>query len=93
MKRIMQNKTAILVFLLPALLLFTVILIAPVFMSLIYSLNDWNGIGDMTFIGLDNYIELFSSPIFPNAMLNAIIFALASVVNTTLAPCTSTSSV
>ena len=80
MKRIMQNKTAILIFLLPALLLFTVIIIAPIFMSLLYSLNEWNGIGDMTFIGLDNYIELFSSSAFPNAMLNAIIFALASVV-------------
>ncbi len=80
MQRIMQNKAAILVFLLPALLLFTAIIIAPVFMSLFYSLNEWNGIGDMTFIGLENYIELFSSSEFPKAMLNAVIFALASVV-------------
>ena len=79
MIRIMRNKVAIVVFVLPALILFTIIVIIPIFMSLYYSLNEWNGTGDMAFVGFDNYVALFSSAPFIKSMLNSIKFALASV--------------
>lgn len=62
MKRSFAYRLNICLFLLPALLLFVGILIAPIVMSVIYSLNDFKAISgaDMKFVGLKNYIELFS---------------------------------
>lgn len=79
MKRIMQNKAAIAIFVLPALILFITIVIVPIFMSLYYSLNDWDGTGGMVYVGFKNYASLFSSAPFLKSMLNSIRFAFASV--------------
>ena len=59
--RILNNKKALAVFIVPALLLYTLILFVPMAQSLYYSLLDWNGIGKPTFIGLQNIIKLFQS--------------------------------
>ena len=66
---------------LPATLLFTVIIIIPIFMSAYYSLLDWNGFTDGTFVGIKNYIELFTNPSvgFAKTLGNAFLFAGMSV--------------
>ncbi len=68
-------------FLLPALLLFVGVLIAPILMSGYYSLFDWNGMGDRTFVGLANYKELFTSIDinFLLALRNSLLLAALSV--------------
>ncbi len=82
MKKLYSNKLTILLFILPALLLFVFILIAPIFMSGYYSLFDWKGFGPKTFIGLENYTELFTSNSigFTKALGNSMLLALLSVV-------------
>ena len=82
MNKLYSNKGRIIIFLLPALILFCGILIAPIVMSGYYSFFDWNGIGDKTFIGFSNYAELFSSNSigFMKALGNALLLALLSVV-------------
>ena len=81
MKKLYSNKLTILLFILPALLLFLVILVAPIFMSAYYSFFDWNGFGKKVFIGLENYKELFTSNSigFIKALCNALLLALFSV--------------
>lgn len=81
MNRLYKNKFAIFLFLLPALILFIGIIIVPIFMSSYYSLQKWDGITDMKFIGIQNYIQLFTDKTlnFPQALLNAVLFAVASV--------------
>ena len=81
MNKLYSNKPRILIFLLPAIILFCGILILPIIMSLFYSFFDWNGIGDMTYIGLTNYVELFTSNSigFLKALGNALLLALLSV--------------
>ena len=61
MKRTLSYKLSIGLFLLPALILFIVILIAPIAMSAYYSFFDFNSIAakKMDFIGFDNYKTLF----------------------------------
>ena len=62
MKRMYGNKLHILIFLLPALLLFCGILIAPIGASFYYSLFDWNGMSaHKTFVGFAYYKEVFTS--------------------------------
>ena len=66
MKRTFTYKLNIFLFLLPALVLFIGILIAPIAMSVYYSLYDFNSIpssnssADMEYVGIDNYKTLFS---------------------------------
>lgn len=81
MNRLYKSKPAIILFLLPAMILFIGIIIVPIIMSIYYSLHEWNGFTAMKFIGLDNYIELFTnkSVNFPQALLNAVFFAGVSV--------------
>jgi raffinose/stachyose/melibiose transport system permease protein len=81
MRKLYSNKLTIFLFILPALLLFLLILVAPIFVSGYYSLFDWNGFGTKTFIELDNYKELFTSNSigFMKALGNALLLALLSV--------------
>lgn len=81
MDRTMKNKTAILLFLLPACILFIGIIVVPIFMSAYYSLLDWDGITASTFVGFENYIEMFTKKSigFPGAVKNAFILAGLSV--------------
>ncbi len=82
MKKLYSNKLTIFLFILPALLLFLVILAAPIVLSAYYSFFDWNGFGAKTFIGFDNYVELFTSKSisFLKALKNSLLLALFSVV-------------
>ena len=82
MNRLYSKKRNIILFLLPALILFCGILIAPIAMSGYYSLFDWKGVGaDKLFIGFKNYKELFTSNSlgFIKALRNALLLAALSV--------------
>lgn len=81
MTKMLSNKRAVFLFLLPALILFVGILIAPIIMSLYYSLYNWDGFGEMEFLGIKNYIELFTSGDvgFMRAVGNALLLAVISV--------------
>ena len=82
MKKVYSNKLHLIIFLLPALLLFCGVLIAPIGASFYYSLFDWSGFGaQKTFIGLSNYKELFTSDSinFMKALGNSLLLAALSV--------------
>ena len=81
MNRVLSNKKAVFIFLFPALILFLTIIRVPIFMSMTYSLTEWDGIGKKVFTGFDNYKELFltNSDGFWRAVKNSLIFAAGSV--------------
>ena len=58
MRRPFSYNLNIFLFLLPALILFIGVLIAPIILSGYYSLTDWNGLLTPQFIGLANYKDL-----------------------------------
>ncbi len=80
MKKSLQYKINIFLFLLPALFLFITVLIAPIVMSFAYSLTKWNGFTTPEFIGFKNYVELFTSKSINinRALKNAFLLALLS---------------
>ncbi|RKF14452.1 sugar ABC transporter permease [Alginatibacterium sediminis] len=61
-------------FLAPAMIVFFVYVIYPVFDSIWLSFFDWDGLGDKTWIGLDNYRELFDSDTFWKAFSNNLLW-------------------
>lgn len=81
MGKVRKNKAAMLVFLLPAAILFVGIIIIPILMSGYYSLLEWDGITEGTFVGIENYMELFTSRSagFSRTLRNALLLAALSV--------------
>ena len=74
------KKRPYLGFILPGFALYTLFVIVPLFTALTYSFYDWSGIGPKTFIGLQNYRNLFFDPrlsgIFWNALGNNVTFVV-----------------
>ncbi len=80
MKKFYSNKLAIVLFALPALVVFSLMVFYPIVQVFIKSFYDWNGLGSGTFIGFDNYIKLFDDTVFKISNKNALIFALVITV-------------
>ena len=76
MKKFYSNKLAIILFALPALSVFTVMVFYPIIQVFIKSFFEWNGLGSGVFIGFDNYIKLFGDTVFKISNKNALIFAI-----------------
>jgi len=80
MDKMLGKKSHIAIFVLPALILFIVFSIIPLITSGIYSLFEYDGIGTMKFIGLENYIRMFTQDrYFPQAVVNSMILVGASL--------------
>jgi raffinose/stachyose/melibiose transport system permease protein len=58
-------------FALPALLMYTVFVLVPFLMTIIYSFFRWNGVGPMSWVGVKNYISVFQSPNLVGTIFNA----------------------
>lgn len=75
MKNFFSNKTAIILFTAPALILFSIVVFYPILQVFYRSFFDWNGLSAGTFIGFDNFIRLFDDSVFYIANKNGFIFA------------------
>ncbi len=73
------NRTFYL-FLLPTLVLFTLCITLPAIMGITFSFTDSVGFGEFEFIGLTNYVALFSDPAIRSSYLFTIGFALVTVL-------------
>lgn len=66
---------------LPGLILFTIGLIVPMFLSFRYSLTSWNGLSPtMPFVGLQNYWKAFMDPYAINAWIFTIKFTIWNTI-------------
>ena len=61
-------------FMAPALLLFSLYVLYPIVSSFMLSFYSWDGLGDKTWVGFGNYIQLFDSESFWTALKNNIIW-------------------
>ena len=55
-----RSTLSVLVFLVPPLVLYGVAVLLPIVQSLFLSLFSWDGITDMAFVGLDNYVKMLT---------------------------------
>lgn len=78
MDKVMSNKKVIALYVLPSLILLAGLVYIPIVLTGYYGLMDWNGIGPMTFIGLDNYIKLLSDETFWYSARNSFFLAFFS---------------
>ena len=70
-------------FLLPAFVIFSSVVIIPTLYSFYLSFYSWNGIGEKKFVALKNYVNLFTmDPVFITALKNNFIWILLTVLFT-----------
>lgn len=79
MDKALRNKKAILFFILPALVVFCLIVVVPILQSLRYSTLRWDGISTGMFIGTQNYLDMVKDPVFRLSLRNSLLLAAASV--------------
>jgi raffinose/stachyose/melibiose transport system permease protein len=79
MNHIMSDKRVIALYTLPALLLILTLIYVPIVLTGYYGLMDWDGIGGMEFIGLENYANLIGDTMFWRSAWHSLLLALFSV--------------
>ena len=67
------------VLLAPSLLGLAVFLLLPILVVIWLSLNRWDLLAPMRFVGLDNYVDVLTDPTFGNSMLRTVIFVLSVI--------------
>ena len=71
-----SRSTAFLAYIAPGYLIFILFLLYPVLNNLVLSLQEWNGIGARSFVGLANYRDLFGERIFLQSLANNFILVI-----------------
>ena len=81
MKKYLSNRKAVVVFCLPAILLFSVFILIPILQVFYYSFFGWDGVNQATFVGLKNYTRLMTKdPTFKIANANGFKFGILITV-------------
>lgn len=63
-------------FMAPAIVLFSLYVLYPIVSSFLLSFYEWDGLGDKTWVGFENYIQLFDSEAFWTALKNNILWMI-----------------
>mgnify|MGYP000859182434 FL=1 len=72
----LSKKSTKIIMIMPAVILFTVFFLAPIFISVYYSFTDFSGIGAAKFIGFKNYQVLLNDKFFFIALKNTFIILI-----------------
>lgn len=75
-----RDRLVIVLFLLPAIILFLLFVIYPIFRSVYYSTFDWKGLGaPVENIGLENYQRILTDEVFLKSVKNVVIIIVLSL--------------
>lgn len=80
METMLRDRRAILAFVGPALLIYSLIILVPIVWSLGYTVFEGNVIAGFQFVGLHNYASIFSDPTFWQAFLFTIKYAVVVTI-------------
>ncbi|WP_101842876.1 carbohydrate ABC transporter permease [Halobacillus sp. Marseille-P3879] len=81
MNKVMSNKWMIAIYILPALILIGILIFIPLILTAYYGLMDWDGIGTMEFIGLENYINAVQDVKFWDSAWHSSLLAVFSTLS------------
>lgn len=79
MQKTFGRKKVILMFLLPALIVYILFVVVSVIWAGFYSFFDWSGVGKMTFAGIQNYLQLFRDKTFLQTIWHTLIYTVICV--------------
>ena len=72
-------------FMIPALVVMVIVILGPLVWGIGSSFCDWNwaepnGMDNIRFSGIKNYIEMFQDPLFRNSILNTFLFSFIALI-------------
>lgn len=79
-RHLKKNGLFFWLFLAPVVVALFMVVIVPLFYGIYYSFTNWDGINPAEFVGVKNYIALFSDPEFVNSLWFTTKFAVVSVI-------------
>jgi raffinose/stachyose/melibiose transport system permease protein len=75
-----QDRVAIVLFLLPAFVVFFLFVIYPIFRAAYFSTFNWNGMGPATlYVGLGNFKQILTDQVFAKSILNCLLIVVLSL--------------
>jgi raffinose/stachyose/melibiose transport system permease protein len=75
------RRATIIAFLTPALVLYVLLALVPIFQGAFYSGFDWNGLEPLEhFVGLQNYRDALADPVFLGALRHVLVILVLSLV-------------
>lgn len=80
MNKMMSNKKAIAIFVLPTFVIFSMVILVTIASSGVISLLEWNGMGEAKFVGLKNYQALLHDKVFRSAVGNSFVFLACTLI-------------
>ena len=78
MKITKKNRMVILLFLLPALVVYLVWVVWPIIEAIYMSMLKWETLNTTRFTGFDNYVSVFKSRLFYKSLVNSLVFMVAT---------------
>ena len=75
-----------LLFILPALIGTFIFIIIPILCSFALSFTNWDLLGDITFVGFDNYKAVFSEKEFLQILINTLVYAISTTIFAVIIP-------
>ena len=81
-----QKQRVAYLFLLPALIVFTLVTWYPIVSTILYSFQKVHVAGFQGWVGFDNYVRMFGNPIFYTAWKNTLVYVLLSLVMGAMVP-------
>jgi raffinose/stachyose/melibiose transport system permease protein len=79
--KVMSNKSMIALYVIPSLFLLLAVIYMPIVMTGYYGLMKWDGVGKMSFIGLDNYVEVLHDKLFWGSAKHSFLLAVFSALS------------
>jgi raffinose/stachyose/melibiose transport system permease protein len=67
-------------FLVPALLVFGFAVLVPLLFTVGFSFTEWDGFGDMSWVGLDNYVRALGDRTLRDSFLHVLIYIAATIL-------------
>ena len=67
-------------FLVPALVVFGFAVLVPLLFTVGFSFTEWDGFGDMTWVGLDNYVRALADRTFRDSFIHVLVYIAATIV-------------
>ncbi|WP_102348398.1 carbohydrate ABC transporter permease [Bacillus sp. Marseille-P3661] len=74
-----KNKLSLLLFLGPFLLFFVIFHVTPLLGGLFISFTDFPLLGEVTFVGLENYMKAFKDPLFHKSLINTFAYVIGII--------------
>ncbi len=76
----LKRILTIVLFLSPAIAIYSLLVFAPLFQAMYYGLYKWNGLGPLTdWVGLDNFRKVLNDQVFRNALRNNLTILFLSI--------------